>query len=108
MGEIMEHMIQKILELDREERSLTAQAELEKMETEQNIAAIKNELRESFLERARQRAAQNTQGERLEALAEWEKTKAQHDRIRARLDELYARNRDSLAESIVRNTLAGD
>jgi len=101
----MEAMIQKILELDREERSLTSQAELDKLATEQNITGIKNELREGFLERARVRAAKRIDAERQDALREWEETHEKHLLLRKQLDQLYSQKKDSLAETIVQRVI---
>jgi len=101
----MQEMLQKILELDLQERELIRQAEEQKTNTQKNIAEIKNALRQEYLDRARARIAKNAQQEQDEAEAQWQMIRTRHEQLRAGLDAIYAQKADQLAAQMTANIL---
>ena len=85
----MQNMIAQIVEMDRKAREITEAAQLEKINSEKEVAAKREEIRAEYLARARRRIALNEPAERAAAEADWKKVQQKHAEIAQQLDALY-------------------
>ena len=67
----MQDMIKEIVDMDRKAREITDAAQLEKVNSEKEVAERRERIREEYLARARKRIALNEPQERAAAEEEW-------------------------------------
>ncbi len=97
----MQDMVKQIVEMDRKAREITDAAQLEKVNSEKEVAKKREEIREEYLDRARKRIALNEPAERAAAEANWEKVKERYVQVSKELDERYAEKGGEWVSSIV-------
>ena len=93
----MQDMIKEIVDMDRKAREITDAAQLEKVNSEKEVA----ERREEYLARARKRIALNEPQERAAAEEEWKSKEAKNREYSQRLDALYKEKGDEWVRTLV-------
>lgn len=101
----MKDMIKEIVEIDREAQKITDEAQQEKLNSADEVARRREEIRAEYLERARKRIAKNEPAERAAAEEEWAKTKGHYDAVRAKLEADYQQNGDRWVKELVGRVL---
>jgi predicted ABC-class ATPase len=97
----MKDMVKQIVDMDRKAREITDAAQLEKVNSEKEVAQKREEIRAEYLERARKRISLNEPKERAAAEEEW-KTVAQKNAVLSQnLDDLYKEKGDEWVKTIV-------
>lgn len=97
----MKDMVKQIVDMDRKAREITDAAQLEKVNSEKEVAQKREEIRAEYLERARKRISLNEPKERAAAEADWEVVKQKNTAISQKLDELYSQKGDEWVKTIV-------
>ena len=97
----MEAMIKRIIDMDKKARQITDAAEQEKADSEKEIAEKAAQLRDAYLERARERIRKNAETERRLADEEWQRRETYYAEQASRLDQLIESNRESWVSQIV-------
>ena len=82
----MQNMVKEIVDMDRRAREITEAAQQEKINSEKEVAAKREEIREDYLKRARERIALNEPKEREAAENAWKLVQARQNEISAQLD----------------------
>ena len=101
----MKDTIKQIVEMDRHAREITETAHKERVHSEQEIAKRCEELRHSYLERAKHRIAVNEPKERAAAEADWKEKQAHLSALAQKMEEQYAANAESWADALVQRVL---
>lgn len=96
----MQDLLKQIVEMDKKAREITDAAQREKIDSEKDIAKSRDEIRNSYLARARRRIAENEPKEREAAEAEWQKVKKRNVLLSQNLDNLYSENGDKWVSEI--------
>lgn len=86
----MRDMIARIIEMDKAARELTQKVQKDKVNSEEEIKLLKEEIRNDYLQRARKRIEKNEQIERQGAEKRLELISENKDNILKRLDEAYS------------------
>ncbi len=97
----MQDMVKQIVEMDRKAREITDAAQLEKVNSEKEVAKKREEIREEYLERARKRIALNEPAERAAAEEKWEKVKEHYEKVSQELDSRYTAKGGEWVRTIV-------
>ena len=97
----MQDMIKEIVDMDRKAREITDAAQLEKVNSEKEVAERRERIREEYLARARKRIALNEPQERAAAEEEWKGKAARNQALSQRLDALYEEKGDEWVRTIV-------
>ena len=97
----MQNMIKEIVDMDRKAREITDAAQLEKVNSEKEITARREDIREQFLARARKRITLNEPQERAAAEAAWKAVEVKNKERAERLDGLYQEKGDEWVRTIV-------
>lgn len=97
----MQNMVKQIVDMDRKAREITDAAQLEKVQTEKDIAKKREDIRASYLERARRRIALNEPQERASAEKQWQHTEEKYEALSRQLDESYRKNSDQWVQELV-------
>ncbi len=97
----MQNMVKQIVDMDRKAREITDAAQLEKVQTEKDIAKKREDIRASYLERARRRIALNEPKERAAAEEQWQQTAEKYEALSRQLDESYRKNSDQWVQELV-------
>ncbi|MDF2631732.1 MAG: hypothetical protein K0Q85_328 [Caproiciproducens sp.] len=97
----MQDLIKQIVDMDRKAREITEAAQLEKVNSEKEVASSREQIRNDYLERARKRIALNEPNERAAAEADWNEKKKKNAQISEKLDELYSTKGDEWVNTIV-------
>lgn len=97
----MQNMVKQIVDMDRKAREITDAAQLEKVQTEKDIAKKREDIRTSYLERARRRIALNEPKERAAAEEQWQHTAEKYEALSRQLDESYRKNSDQWVQELV-------
>jgi small-conductance mechanosensitive channel len=97
----MQDLIKQIVDMDRKAREITEAAQLEKVNSEKEIAAKREQIRNDYLERARKRIALNEPVERAAAEKEWGNKEKKNAQLSSKLDELYSTKGDEWINAIV-------
>ena len=101
----MQNMVKEIVDMDRRAREITETAQQEKINSEKEVAAKREEIREDYLKRARERIALNEPKEREAAENAWKLVQARQNEISAQLDGQYAENADRWAQELAKRVL---
>ncbi|HEX3037930.1 MAG TPA: hypothetical protein VHO94_02935 [Oscillospiraceae bacterium] len=97
----MQDMVKQIVDMDRKAREITDAAQLEKVNSEKEVAQKREEIRSEYLERARKRISLNEPKERAAAEAEWQIVMQKNNVLSQNLDNLYSEKGDEWVKSIV-------
>lgn len=97
----MQDMVKEIVEMDRKAREITDAAQLEKVNSEKEVAQRREHIREEYLARARKRIALNEPQERAAAEEAWKDTQAKNEARSRQLDDLYQEKGDEWVRTIV-------
>ncbi len=97
----MQDLIKQIVDMDRKAKEITDAAQIEKISSEKEVVAKREQIRNDYLERARKRIAINEPNERAAAETGWEEKKKKYDEISQKLDELYKAKGDEWVSAIV-------
>lgn len=97
----MQDMLAKIVEMDEKARGLTAQAEKIKAESEKDIAKIREDIYNDYIERARKRIKINEAAQRQAAENNWKSIEKQQRQAADNLEKLYAEKGEDWINEIV-------
>ena len=97
----MQDMIKEIVDMDRKAREITDAAQLEKVNSEKEVAERRERIREEYLARARTRIALNEPQERAAAEEEWKSKEAKNREYSQRLDALYKEKGNEWVRTLV-------
>lgn len=97
----MQDLMKQIVEMDRQAREITDAAQLEKVNSEKEVQQKRDEIRKTFLEKARESIAQHEPQERAEAEAKWKVIQQKNQQISDNLESLYKENGDRWVSEIV-------
>ena len=70
----MQNMIKQIVEMDQKAQQITENAQQEKLNSEKKVSAMRDTIREEYLQRARRRISLNEPQERAAAEEKWKET----------------------------------
>ena len=101
----MQDMISKIVEVDRQAREITEQAEEEKARVERELKERREKIRADYLGRARRRIKLNEETERAQAEQGLERQEARYAQAGEAMDALYAQRGDEWLEALVKRVL---
>lgn len=101
----MRDMIARIIEMDKAARELTQKVQKDKVNSEEEIKLLKEEIRNDYLQRARKRIEKNEKIERQEAEKRLKIISENKDNILKRLDEAYSKKKDMWVDAIVKRVL---
>lgn len=101
----MKDMIAKIIDMDQKARDISAEAQKSKVDVAQEVAEIKEKIREDYLARARERIKKNQKIEKKAADEEWELISKKHKKIIEDLDKTYSEKRDEWINTIVKRVI---
>lgn len=97
----MQDLLKQIVDMDQEARRITEAAQQEKINSEKEIAAKREQIRQQYMMKARKRIEGNEPKERAAAEADWEIINKKNEEISKKLDALYAENGDRWVAEIV-------
>lgn len=101
----MRDMIARIIEMDKAARELTQKVQKDKVNSEEEIKMLKEEIRSEYLQRARKRIEKNEKIEREEAEKRLKMISENKDNILKRLDKAYDEKKDMWIDVIVKRVL---
>lgn len=101
----MKDMIAKIIDMDQKARDINAEAQKSKVDVAQEVAEIKEKIREDYLARARERIKKNQKIEKKVADEEWELISKKHKKIIEGLDKTYSEKCDEWINTIVKRVI---
>ena len=101
----MQNMIKEIVDMDRRAREITEAAQQEKINSEKEVAEKREQIREEYLTKARERIALNEPKEREAAEEAWRAVEARQNEISAKLDAQYAEHGDHWAAELAKRAL---
>ena len=103
----MQNMIREIVDMDRKAREIADAAQQEKLHSEKEVAEKREQIREEYLKKARERIALNEPQEREAAEKVWQTVQARQSEISAKLDAQFAENGERWAPELARRVLEG-
>ena len=101
----MEDMIKRIVEMDRQARQITEQAQSAKLNSTAAIEKKKQKLRDEYFVQAQAQVEQNNEAEQAAAKKDWEKIQQQYSRRAQKLDEKFAANREKWVNELFERTI---
>ena len=101
----MEDMIKRIVEMDRQARQITEQAQSAKLNSTAAIEKKKQKLRDEYFVQAQAQVEQNNEAEQAAAKTDWEKIQQQYSRRAQKLDEKFAANREKWVNELFERTI---
>jgi len=97
----MQDMVKQIVDMDRKAREITDAAQLEKVNSEKEVAQKRDEIRAEYLERARKRISLNEPKERAAAEVEWKTVMQKNTVLSQSMDNLYSEKGDEWVKKII-------
>lgn len=101
----MEDMIKRIIEMDRQARQITEQAQSAKLNSAAAIEKKKQKLRDGYLAQARAQVEQNNEAEQDAADRDWDEIRQKYSLLTQKLDAQFAANREEWVERLFERTL---
>lgn len=101
----MKDMISKIIDMDQKARDLTDEVQKSKVDTAQEVAIMKEKIRENYLNRARKRIKLNQKTEQEAANNEWDLICKKHKKILENLENTYSKKSDEWINTIVKRVI---
>lgn len=101
----MKDMISQIVEMDKKARDVTQKAQQNRLTIEQEIAKIRERIREEHINRARKRIQTNQKQEQAAANKVFKSIKAKQEKISKKLDNIYKEHGDELVNEIVNRVI---
>ena len=101
----MKDMIERIMEMDKTAQEVTKIVQKEKLTLEQEIKALKNNIRSEYLMRARARIESNRVQEQKIADEKIDDINAFGEQVLARLEKQYMKNKDIWVNAIVTHVI---
>lgn len=102
----MEDMIKRIIEMDRQARRMTEQAQSAKLNSAAAIEKKKQKLRDEYLAQARAQVEQNNEAEQDAANRDWDRIQQRYSRQAQKLDEQFAAHREEWVAQLFKRTLS--
>ena len=101
----MQNLIKEIVDMDKKAREITDAAQVEKVNSEKETAQKREQIRQEYLTRARQRIQKNEPIEREAAEKAWTEKAAYYKQLSEKLEKTYRENGSQwVAELVVRVT----
>ena len=97
----MQNMVKQIVDMDRKAREITYAAQLEKVQSEKDIAKRREDIRNEYLERARRRIALNEPQEREAAEKAWKISAEKYHSLSEDMDRIYKENSTRWIQELV-------
>lgn len=101
----MKDMIKEIVDIDHEAQQITDAAQLEKLNSAEEVAKRREEIRTKYLDRARKRIEKNEPAERASAEKEWKQTEKHYAAVREKLEADYQKSGDQWVKELVGRVL---
>ena len=101
----MKDMISQIVEMDKKARDVTQKAQQNRLTIEQEIAKIRERIREEHINRARKRIQTNQKQEQAAADKIFKSIQAKQKKISQKLDSIYKEHGDELVNEIVNRVI---
>ncbi|MCI9272761.1 MAG: hypothetical protein HFE39_02265 [Clostridiales bacterium] len=101
----MQDMIAQIVEMDRKAQLITEEAQREKVRTEQEVLKKREQIREEYLSRARERIMRNEATERQAAEEALEAAQQRYAQAAALLDRQYAEKSEQWVSALVNRVI---
>ena len=102
----MEDMIKRIIEMDRQARRMTEQAQSAKLNSAAAIEKKKQKLRDEYLAQARAQVEQNNEAEQDAATRDWDRIQQRYSQQAQKLDEQFAAHREEWVAQLFKRTLS--
>jgi hypothetical protein len=103
----MQNLLKQIVEMDQKAREITDSAQLKKANSEKEVEKLKEELRRSYLEKARRRIEKSEPLERAAAEREWKEKNSKNEALLKKINDLYAANGDRWVDEITKRIIGG-
>ncbi len=97
----MQDIVRQIVDMDRKAREATEAVQLERVNSEREIAEKRVRMRAEYLEEARKTIPQNVSEERKAAQEKWEVVERRNAALSQQMDELYSQKGDEWVKAIV-------
>ncbi|WOC33284.1 MULTISPECIES: hypothetical protein [Caproicibacterium] len=101
----MKDMIKEIVDIDHEAQQITDAAQMKKLNSAEEVAKRREEIRNQYLARARKRIEKNEPAEQAFAEEEWKKTEKHYAAVREKLEADYQKNGDQWVNELVGRVL---
>ena len=101
----MQNMIKQIVEMDQKAQQITENAQQEKLNSEKKVSAMRDTIREEYLQRARRRISWNEPQERAAAEEKWKETQNRLQEVSRHLDAVYAEKGDEWVKMLTDRVL---
>ncbi len=104
-ADMMEDMIKRILEIDRQARNMTADAEKARIKAQSEIGKQAAEIHDQYMKDAQEHIARLEHTEQEQAKQQLAAKEEQHEKLKKNLETRFAKHRDEWIEQIVQRTL---
>ena len=102
----MQDLLKKIISMDEQARKAEQEAKAEKIKSEEEIEALKEQIYNDYIVRARERVEKNIAVDRAHAEEKLEAYQKQVDDAKADMQKLYDEKHDQWVDVIVSRTIA--
>ncbi len=103
----MQNLMKQIVEMDHNAQKITSSAQQEKIDSEKEVAKRREEIRNSYLERARARIAKNEPSERKAAEEAWQEKNKKNEQLMEQMNSLYAEKGEEWVSDIMDRMIGG-
>lgn len=103
----MQNLMKQIVEMDHNAQKITSSAQQEKIDSEKEIVKRREEIRNSYLEKARKRIAKNEPSERQAAEEAWQEKNKRNEQLMEQMNNLYAEKGEEWVSDIMNRMIGG-
>lgn len=102
----MQDLLKKIIKMDEEARKIEQQAKSEKIKSEEEIEALREQIYNDYIVRARERVEKNIAIDRKNAEKQLEEYQKKTDDAKSEMEQLYQQKHEAWVDEIVERALA--
>ncbi len=102
----MKDLLTKIIETDEQARKIEAQAKAEKLQSEQEVEALREQIYNDYIKRAKERIEKNTAVDKAQAEERISQYAEATEEKKQAMRRLYEENKDAWVDTIVSRALS--
>ena len=102
----MQDLLKKIIQMDEQARKAEQQARVEKLKSEQEIEALREQIYNDYIVRAKDRVEKNIAVDRKIAEEKLEAYREHSEEMKQEMERQYSENHDQWVDEIVSRALA--
>lgn len=103
----MQNLMKQIVEIDHKAQEITNSAQQEKVDSEKEISKRREEIRSSYVEKAKKQIEESEPAERKAADEAWKEKNKKNEQLLEQMNSLYAEKGETWVSDLTKRIIGG-